>query len=172
MLRLLGIFCLSIGCAGLGWSMKDRLKKGLEELYQVRQILKMMQSEITYSRASLPEACLRLAGRAPEPYREALEGIHEEMLANKGTTFDAIWRRQMERCTRRLVLHAEEKRRLLEFGSCVGFMDGQMQAQMLEQYIHRLELSIERQEKDMANKSKVIMSLSIMGGLMIAVILI
>ena len=54
----------------------------------------------------------------------------------------------------------------------MGFMDGQVQAQMLEQHIRRLELSIERQEKEMVNKSRVIMSLSVMGGFMLAVILI
>ena len=172
MLRLLGICFLSAGCMGLGWTWKERLKKGLEELYEVWRILKMFQSEIIYSRAPLPEACLRIAGRTPEPYREAFLEIHREMLANYGTTFEEVWRRQMEECINKLVMPAEEKRRLSGFGSCVGFMDGQVQAQMVEQQIQRLGLSIERQEKEMANKSRVIMSLSVMGGLMLAIILI
>ena len=172
MLRLLGIFCLSAGCMGLGWSFRDRLKKSLEEQYQIRQMLKMLQNEIVYSRAPLPEACLRIAGRMPEPYREAFMGIHKEMAAGHGTAFGVVWRKRMEACAGQLALPAEEKARLLEVGSCVGFMDGQMQAQALEQHIHRLELSIEKQEKEMADKSKVIMSLGVMGGLLIVIIFI
>lgn len=172
MLRFLGILCLSAGCAGLGWSWRERLKQGLEESYQAGQMLKMLQSEIVYSKAPLPEACLRIAGKLPEPYREAFLGIHKEMTANYGTTFDVVWRRHMESCTGKLALPAEEKKRLLGLGGHVGFMDGQMQAQMLEQSIRRLELSIERQEKEIKDKGKVIMSLSVMGGFLIALILI
>lgn len=172
MLRLLGILLLSAGCMGIGWSWKERLKKGLEESYEVWQILKMFQSEIIYSHAPMPEACLRIAGRVPEPYREAFFEVYKEMLANHGITFAEVWKRQMEGCTGKLVMPAEEKKRFLEFGSCAGFMDGQVQAQMLEQHIRRLELSIDRQEKEMVNKSRVIMSLSVMGGFMIAVLLI
>lgn len=172
MLRLVGILLLSAGCIGIGWSWRERLKKGLEELYEVCRILKMLQNEIVYSRAPLPEACLRVAGRSPEPYRDAFLEIHREMLANRGETFDEVWRRQMEACAGRLAVPEEEKRRLMEFGSYVGFLDGQMQAQMLDQHIQRLGRSIERQEKEMGNKGRVIMSLSVMGGLMLAIILI
>ena len=78
----------------------------------------------------------------------------------------------MEKCTGSSALPAEEKKRLLELGNCVGFMDGQMQAHILEQQIRRLELSIGKQEKEMADKGRVIMSLSIMGGVIIGIIFI
>ena len=171
MLRLIGIFCLSIGCMGVGWSWKDRLKKRLEESYQARQALMLFQNEIMYSRAPLPEACLQLAGRIPEPYRTAFLRIHKEMSANNGVAFDTVWKRQMEECAKGLSLPAEEKGWLLELGACVGFMDSRTQAQMLEQYIRRLDLSIEKQEREMADKGKVILCLSVMGGLMVAIIL-
>ena len=161
MLRLLGIAFLSAGCMGLGWSLKERLKKSLEEMYQIRQIIQTMQNEIIYSRAPLPE-----------PYRKAFAGIHKEMGENRGTPFGTVWKRQMEDCVCGLVLPAEEKARLVELGGSAGFMDGGMQAQVLEQYIRRLDLSIGKQEKEMADKSRVIMSLSVMGGLLIAVILV
>ena len=51
-------------------------------------------------------------------------------------------------------------------------IDEKMQADAIEQYMHNLDLSVKKLEEDMANKSKVIMSLSIMGGLLVAIILI
>lgn len=94
------------------------------------------------------------------------------MSENRGTPFGTVWKCRMEECVCGLVLPVEEKARLVELGGSAGFMDGGMQAQVLEQYIRRLDLSIGKQEKEMADKSRVIMSLSVMGGLLIAVILV
>lgn len=171
MLRVAGAVLLMAGCIGSGWSAKERLKKNLDDLYRIRQIFQMFQSEIAYSRAPLPEACMRIGNRLEEPYRSALLSVREEMLADHGKSFLDIWDRQIGICTRKLSLAEADKRLLLDFGSCVGYIDGKMQTQAVEQYIHKLDISIGRMEKDMTDKCKVIMSLSIMGGLLLAIIL-
>lgn len=171
MLRVAGAVLLMAGCIGSGWSAKERLKKNLDDLYRIRQIFQMFQSEIAYSRAPLPEACMRIGNRLEEPYRSALLSVREEMLADHGKSFLDIWDRQIGICMRKLSLVEADKRLLLDFGSCVGYIDGKMQTQAVEQYIHKLDISIGRMEKDMADKCKVIMSLSIMGGLLLAIIL-
>ena len=171
MLRAVGAVLLMAGCIGSGWSVKEGLKKNLDDLYRIRQIFQMFQSEIAYSRAPLPEACLRIGNRSEEPYRSALLSVREEMLADHGRPFLDIWDRQIGICIRNLSVAETDKRLFLDFGSCIGYMDGKMQTQAVEQYIHKLDLSIGKMEKDMADKCKVIMSLSIMGGLLLAVIL-
>ncbi len=60
MFRLIGVLLLMAGGIGIGWSVKERLKKNLEDLYRMKQILHMLQNEIEYSRAPLPEACARV----------------------------------------------------------------------------------------------------------------
>lgn len=160
------------GSIGVGVALRDRVKRGLEQLYQMRQIMKMFQSEITYTHAPLPEACRRVGGQVKSPYREALLQIHEQMQQNAGESFDIIWKRHMGKCLKQLDVHREEQRILYEFGESVGFMDGQMQTEILGQLIYKLELAIDRQEKEQVNKCRVIMSLSVMGGLMVAIILI
>ncbi len=77
----------------------------------------------------------------------------------------------MEECMKELSVAREDKRNFLDFGNCIGFMDGKMQAGAVGQYMHKLDISIGRMEKEMADKCKVIMSLSIMGGLMLVIIL-
>ena len=172
MLRLLGIICLMTGCIGTGWSLRCRMKRGLEQLYQIRQIMKMFQSEITYSHVPLPEACRRIAGQMKAPYKSALLRIHEQMQENAGESFAVIWKRHIGSCLKELDMREEDGRMLYEFGDSVGFMDGKMQTEILEQAVYKLELAIDRQEKELANKCRVIMSLSVMGGLMIAIIFI
>ena len=56
MFRLIGVLLLMTGSIGVGWSVKERLKRNLEDLYRMKQILHMLQNEIEYSRAPLPEA--------------------------------------------------------------------------------------------------------------------
>lgn len=171
MLRLIGVLLLMTGCIGGGWSMKERLKGNLEDLYRMRQILQMFRNEMEYSKAPLPEACGRIGSRAGEPYRKAFFSIQEEMRTNNGESFLTIWERQMGRCMEGLSIAKEDKRVFLDFGSCVGFMDGKMQADAVTEYVHKLDISIKRMEEDMADKCKVITSLSIMGGLMLVIIL-
>ncbi len=171
MFRLIGVLLLMAGSIGIGWSVKERLKKNLEDLYRMKQILHMLQNEIEYSRAPLPEACARVGNRVPEPYRSAFFSIRREMLVNDGRSFWEIWSRQMEECMKELSVAREDKTNFLDFGNCIGFMDGKMQAGAVGQYMHKLDISIGRMEKEMADKCKVIMSLSIMGGLMLVIIL-
>ena len=54
MLRFAGVVLLMVGCIGSGWSAKERLKKTLDDLYRIRQIFQMFQSEIAYSKAPIP----------------------------------------------------------------------------------------------------------------------
>ena len=77
----------------------------------------------------------------------------------------------MNICMRKLSIAGEDKRLFLDFGSCIGYADEKMQIQAVEQYIYKLDISIKRMEKDMTDKCKVVMSLSIMGGLVLAIIL-
>ncbi|WMC92949.1 stage III sporulation protein AB [Kineothrix sp. MB12-C1] len=171
MLRIIGILCLMGGSIGFGWTLRGRMKERLSALYQWEQIFKMLQNEITYSKASLPEACRRIAARSKEPYRKALEGVYEEMAMNNGCSFSEIWKRHMEECLKETVLSKADKKVCMDFGDCVGYMDGEMQSKAFAQYLHRLGLEVKRLEEEIANKSKVIMSLSIMGGLLAVIIL-
>lgn len=171
MLRIIGIMLLTGGSAGLGWSVRNSLKERLHTLYRIRQILLMLQNEITYSRASLPEACRRVGTRLEEPFGSAFAQIYEDMLANSGCSFYTIWKRNMETCLKSSKLSGEDKRILVEFGECAGYVDGQMQGKAVEHYMHSLDLSVKKLEEDMANKSRVIMSLSVMGGLLLSIML-
>lgn len=172
MLQIIGIIFLICGSAGIGFTFRKRMKDNLDTLYQMRQIFKMMQNEIMYSKASLPEACRRIGKNTESPYKEAFEGIYQEMLLNNGNPFSIIWKQNMNGCLKNLPISDEDKNVCLNFGDCAGFIDEKMQADAIEQYMHNLDISVKKLEEDMTNKGKVIMSLSIMGGLLVAVILI
>lgn len=172
MLRLLGSICLLIGSVGVGWSWRERFKTELTQLYEMRQMFKMFQSEIIYSHVPLHEACRRIAGQVKMPYRDALVKIHENMLKNNGEAFGGIWQREMDVCMKQLTVRGEERRILYDFGESVGFMDERMQVEILEQLIYKLELAIDRKEKELANRCRVVMSLSVMGGMMVVILLI
>lgn len=171
MLRIIGVSLLMIGSIGTGWTIKEKMKKNLDSLYCMKQILQMFQNEMAYSKSPLPEACTEIGNRVEEPYRSAFFSIKEEMLANRGEPFLNVWQKQMQLCMKELPISKEDISVFLDFGGCIGYMDGKIQAEAINQHIHKLDISIGRMEKDMANKCKVIMSLSIMGGLMLVIIL-
>lgn len=172
MLRLTGVILLVGGSAGVGWSLREKIKENLDSLYLMRQIIRMLQNEITYSMAPLPEACLRIGNRIKEPYRSAFLAIHREMLSNGGASFAAIWKMHMGSCLKKTGVSGADRKVFLDFGDCIGYMDGKMQAQAMERYGHQLDVSVERLEKEMVNRCRVIMSLSVTGGALLAILLI
>lgn len=171
MLKLCGVLLLLSGSTGLGWSIKEALQSRLKELYRLREILCTLQNEIVYSRTTMPEACCRMGESLPNPYQEAFLGIHQSMVQNSGEAFAEIWKRQMNPCLSQIDISRGDKELLLEFGNCIGQIDNKLQAELVTGYMNRLELSIDRLEKEMSNRCRVIMSLSIMGGLMMTIIL-
>lgn len=171
MYRLIGISFLMLGSIGLGCSVKNRMKERLSVLQRMLQIFKMLQNEILYSKATIPEACLRISRKTEEPFQTTFCCIYDEMLQNNGESFENVWKKNMKICLSKIPISGEDKRICLSFGSCAGFLDGRMQADALEQYMHGLTRSMEEIEKEIVNKSKVIMSLSVMGGLLAVIIL-
>ncbi len=143
----------------------------VQELYRFRTILQMLQQEILYHKSSLPEACRRIGISSEEPYRSAFLRVHEAMCSSQGESFLQIWQKYMTECMQDVHVSAEEKRILLDLGSCAAYSDERAQAEAMDLYLHRLDLAAERLEKNLADKEKVIMSMSIMGGLLLSVIL-
>lgn len=172
MLRLVGSICILVGCLGFGWSLRCGIRDRLSALQTILQIFKMLQNEITYSKAPLPEACRRIAGKVSEPYKTGFMEIYERMMENNGCSFCLVWKQSMEKYLKALPLSGEERKICLDFGDCAGYVDGRMQAEAIGHYMHNLELSVKELEEDMKNKSKVIMSLSVMGGMLVTIILI
>lgn len=134
-------------------------------------ILEMMMSEVRYSKASLPECCLKLSGRLEEPYRSAFADICHYMEENTGEGFGQVFRSRMEECLNGVNVSREEKEIFLQFASLSGYEDGRMQLSAMEQYRELLDDLTQRLESEIGEKSRMALGLGAMGGLLLVIIL-
>lgn len=63
MLRLAGAAALVLGCSGFGWCICRDMERKAAQLKLLGRVFTLLESEIGYSRATLPEGLARVGGR-------------------------------------------------------------------------------------------------------------
>lgn len=155
----------------LGMGKVAELKNRYVQMEYLRQLFCQIQSEIRYARTPLGEIFLSIGGQAGEPYRTWLIEMSREMERKTGDTFSVIWAKGVKSCLTGCGLPGEEILRLAEFGSHFGSADAQLQIKTIEHYLAQLSLSMSELNKELGTKAKLYRCLGIMGGMLIAVML-
>ena len=112
-----------------------------------------------------------IASRTEEPYCSGLRKVMEIMDLNHGLTFSFVWKQEMGRSIERIVTGKTEKEVFLNFAESGGYSDNIMQLKTLNKRKTELESIINRQEEKMESKSKVVMSMGLIGGLFLTIAL-
>lgn len=132
----------------------------------------MLMSEIQYGKTTLPECCKTVGERQAEPFRSALFQIYRVMQENNGECFPVVFCRCMEACMKGLPLTGEDRDAFLAFARGDSFGDGRMQLRTIEQSRKLLMITVDKLEKDNAEKCRLAVGLGAMSGLLLVIILI
>ena len=165
-----GIMILS-GCLGLGFWYREQFCGRIRALRMLGTILELLASQVRYGRATLPECCRQVAPQLDSPFEQAFRGVAEQMQQNTGASFAAIFREHMEEPLRELPLTLEDRENFLQFASETGYLDGQMQLRVIEQSGELMSGTVERLEREKADKNRVAVGLGAMGGLLLILVL-
>lgn len=171
MLKLTGSLLLMAGCTGLGVNKVMEEKCRIKELREMRRMIIRIQNEMIYGKRTLPEICLLFGQCMEEPYRSAYTAIFMELEENHGAAFPSIWKEQMEKNMKDLPLKEEEKDILRRLPEHMGLLDETMQAADIGQSLDMISGHITQAEAEYENKTRVIMSLSVMAGLFLVILL-
>ena len=68
-------------------------------------------------------------------------------------------------------LRSQERRLLLDFPSCLGFMKEDAQAGALDELLREVIRQIEEREEERKSKNKMVMSLGLAGGILLTILL-
>lgn len=171
MLKMLGIILLLAGSTGVAWSYCNEEKERIRQIKEIKQIYHLAQNEMIYAKAAIPDLCQCLSAKAAPPYAGAFAEIYQEMNKNNGSSFAEIWQVVMTKNMASTRLRAEERKLLLDFPECLGYLDKEGQAESLERYIVEADRISNDLEKEVAGRTKVIMSCGIMGGILMVILL-
>ena len=170
MIKLAGCIMIIFGCAGMANAWCTEQKRRLVMLRQIRKIYEDMKYYITYQKTTIPEALHRISENKELFLADAFNEIYEEQ--KKGEkNFPENWERQMERALAQTPLRSQERRLLLDFPSCLGFMKEDAQAGALDELLREVIRQIEEPEEERKSKNKMVMSLGLAGGILLTILL-
>ena len=109
MLKLIGALLVIAGGIGMGFSYRQEMQDRLYHTKMLHRIIELLESEIGYSKATLPEACGNVASRLPKPYIDGLEKVREIMNSNRGLTFLFVWKQEMGKSLTDITIGKREK---------------------------------------------------------------
>mgnify|MGYP002510094614 CR=1 FL=1 len=163
--------CILAGCAGWGHSLARQEKERVRHLRTLFQMLGQIKSEISYGKHTMPEICLLLEELNDECYSECFGRIYKRTAVEGGTDFPKVWEEELAKCMASFPLREDEKRTVAELAKSLRFREEGGQAGRVGQAEVFLEGRYRQAEEACENKSKMIHSVSILTGLLLAILL-
>lgn len=171
MYKIAGVLFVLAGCIGWGNEKVGQEKDRIRNLRILFHILGQMRSEISYGKHTLPEICLILAEKNDECYKMCFRRIYEHTQTENTVAFPEAWAMEMKSCLEKLPLLEDERQSVVELPKTLNFQEESEQAGRIRQAEDFLESRYRQAEEAFANRSKMIRSISILTGLLLAILL-
>jgi len=171
MYKAVGFLCILAGCAGWGQSLAGQERERVRHLRTLTQMLSQMRSEISYGKHTMPEICLLFAELNDGCYSECFERIYKGATEKGGTDFPKVWEEELGKCLEPLPLREDERRTMAELAKSLRFREEGGQAGRVGQAEAFFEGRYRQAEETLENRSKMIHSVSILAGLLLAILL-
>lgn len=159
------------GCAGWGNRLAGQEKERVRHLRTLFHVMGQIRSEISYGKHTMPEICLLLSESNDECYSKCFGQIYERTVGENGKDFQTVWEETMENFLKPFPLREDEKRAVSELAKSLGFQEAGGQAGRIGQTEAFLEGRYRQAEETCENRSKMIHSVSILTGLLLAILL-
>ncbi len=171
MFKLIGVFCILAGCAGWGNTKVMVEKERVKHLRTLVQILGQMRGEISYGKHTLPEVCLLLSELNGDCYKICFSRIYDGTREESGGNFSKVWETEMGICLEGLPLREDERETMTLLPKTLSFREEVGQSGRIGQAETFLEGRYRQAEETYENRSKMIRSVSILTGLLLAIVL-
>lgn len=171
MLKGTGALMIFAGCLGLGLWYRGQLTGRVEALRLLGRVTELLAGEVRYGGGTLPECCLHAAAQLPESFATALCMVEEKMRENTGDTFARVFKECLREPLGKLPLKPEDRKVFFQAVSESGFMDRQMQLRSMERSCELMAGTVERLERENAEKCRMAVGLGAMGGLLLILVL-
>ena len=132
----------------------------------------ILESEVNYSRTTLPEGLERTGLKVGGRFGTCLCEISSQMRGGSGILFSAAWDQRIGIWLKETCLREKERELLLSFPGFTGFSDGQLQRLEIQRFGDELKCTERKAAEEEKERRKLIMSLSVMAGIFTAVLLV
>ncbi len=174
--KLAGVLCVIGSGLYIGINIAVLMKKRVCELYELERVVNILKGEIKYHRSIIYEACESAACRCGQPFSSWLNELCDiirddrEGLSENGS-FMHLWDESLKKLYLISNLTKKDMELVRAVGRCMEYpdIDAQEQGFILEcEHIHKC---VSDGEKELNNKMKLSVILSVLGAILLVVIL-
>jgi stage III sporulation protein AB len=171
-LKIAGIILVCGASALLGAYFGSLPQQRLDELNLWKRALLMLRSEISFTSSPLPEAMRNISMRIGKPVSSVFLDFAQALEAREKTDMSLIWARAFAKRQKESRLSEEDRAWINNFGQTLGYLDKAMQLGAIDLACGYMESQAEALGPSCASAKKMCRSLGVLGGLLIAVVLI
>lgn len=171
MYKWIGVICILAGCAGWGNAKAVLEKERVKHLRTLFHVLGQMGGEISYGKHTLTEICLLLSELNDDCYKMCFSRIYERTREENGEDFAKVWETELTSCLEKLPLREDERETVTGLPKMLSFREEGGQSERIGQAEAFLERRYRKAEETYENRSKMIRSVSILTGLLLAIVL-
>ena len=172
MIKIIGCMLVIIGCGAIGFFEAEKMKKRLLEMQYIKRYVLFMKGEIRYGNKTLPETFLQLEKRANGVWKDFFGRTGKKLWNTSNGTLSYVWEEEVENSLSSSLLREAEKKEWKELGENLGYLDQEMQINLLEIYEQHLGESIEKEKEKMSTQTKLYQVLGVMSGIFLVIILV
>ncbi|MGN0466695.1 MAG: stage III sporulation protein AB [Lachnospiraceae bacterium] len=170
MIRVVGCVLLILSGYLGGLYFSNSCKMRLEQLYELKRIIQILEGEIRYKKTALPEAFFSVAKRTKPPFSNFFCSVAKELLENRKTGMGEIWKEKVEKLLGESKLAKNDKNSLIQLGNSLGYLDGRSQIDSLQLYMEQLCEEIKKSREELYKKGKVYQCLGVSSGILLVLI--
>lgn len=172
MLKLSGAILCIAGFTGYGMLKITGWKQALQELNQWLLIFQKIRSRLFYQKETLEESCLWIGEREESDLGKIISRIGERARVDRQTEFSLVWKEEVGAWSRQSMLPLKSREMLQRFPEYVKEADEELQMNLFTLYMEELKLEKADLEKQIQEKQKPILAVSLIGGVMISILLV
>lgn len=171
-LKIIGavIIVLSSTLIGFFYSRKEEYR--INDLNEMKRAFTILISEIEYASNSLPESMINISNKTENPISKILIDFAENLNKKDGQTIQQLWTEAVIRNKNDTYFIDEDLENIKSFGSTLGYLDRNMQINNINIMIDYINKKTDTLSEISIKNKKMYRSLGILGGMIIAIILI
>lgn len=171
MMRFMGVM-LILGATlwfGAYFAMKEKYR--LQELEELERAMYLLQSQIKYLSAPLPEVLESISWKTEGAIGAAFQKAAEKMAVRDGATAESIWEEVWRKQAVHTFLNDEDIEAILLFGRSLGYLDKAQQEGSIRLFLRYMEGSLDQGKKRLEKNSRLYYGMGCLSGLLIVVTL-
>lgn len=154
---------------GVFFAAKEKYR--LKELEKMEQGILLLEGQITYLSAPLPEVLESVGWKTDGAVGDAFRQAAGRMARREGISAEAIWKEIWQEKQKETYLRPEDMDALFLFGKTLGYLDKEQQKNSIRLFLRYLEGAQEKGRRRLDKNGRLYYGIGVLSGLLLVTVL-